>query len=85
MQRRVLPTTPRIAIAGAGLASLIGITGLALASDGTPAGLIALGASAATVGVGVARYRPAATSRQCARYQRRHQRLAGPRAGAKLV
>jgi hypothetical protein len=82
MQRRVSHATPRIAI-GAGLAGLVGITGLAMISDGMPAGLIILGASAATVGMGVARIRPAASS-QCARYQRRHQRLAGPRPGAKL-
>jgi hypothetical protein len=64
------------------LASLVGITGLAMLSDGMPAGLLVLGASAASVGMSVVRLRP--TSRQCARYQRRHQRLAGPRPGAKL-
>ena len=81
MQHRVSQRTPRIAIAGAGLAGLIGITGLAIASDGVPAGLLVLGASAATLGV--ARPRPPSSS-QCARYQRRHQRLARPRPGAKL-
>jgi hypothetical protein len=82
MQRHALQAKPRIAIASAGLAGLVGVTGLAIASDAAPAGLIALGA--ATIGVGVVSLRPTGTSRQCARYQRRHQRLAGPRPGAKL-
>jgi hypothetical protein len=73
-----------MAIAGAGLASLVGITGLAMLSDGMPAGLLVLGASAASVGLGVARLRPTASSRQCTRYQRYHRPLAGPRPGAKL-
>jgi hypothetical protein len=82
MPRRALQAKPRIAIAGAGLAGLVGMTGLAIASDAAPAGLIALGA--ATVGIGVVSLRPGAISRPCARYQRSHQRLAGPRPGAKL-
>lgn len=82
MQRRALQAKPRIAIASAGLAGLVGVTGLVLASDAAPAGLIALGA--ASVGVGVMSLRPAGSSRRCARYQRQHQRLAGPRPGAKL-
>jgi hypothetical protein len=82
MQRRALQTKPRLAIVGAGLAGLVGVTGLAIATDTPPVGLFALGA--ATVGVGVMSLRPAGTSRPCARYQRRHQRLAGPRKGAKL-
>jgi hypothetical protein len=82
MQSRALRAKPRIAIASAGLAGLVGVTGLAIASDAAPAGLIALGA--ATVGIGVMSLRPAGTSRQCARYQRQHRRLAGPRPGAKL-
>jgi len=82
MQRRAHPPKPRIAIAGAGLAGLVGMTGLAIATDAPSAGLIALGA--ATVGIGVVSLRPGANSRQCTRYQRRHQRLAGPRPGAKL-
>lgn len=69
-----------MALAGAALAGLVGMTGAA--SEGSvPLGLIAIGASAATLGL----TRRGTLSRMTrARYEKRHKPLAGPRPGAWL-
>ncbi len=78
MRSRASHAAPRMALAGAALAGLVGMTGAA-AENSVPLGLIALGASAATFGL--TRRAPRTTR---ARYEKSHKPLAGPRPGARL-
>jgi hypothetical protein len=84
MPHRAFHAPPRAAITGTVIAGFVGVTGAAAVAQGLSLGLFVLGASAAGIGVGVARLTGPLRRNARARYERRHRRLAGPRPGARL-
>jgi hypothetical protein len=83
MLERVFRAAPRKAVLGAAMAGVVGLSGSIAAAQDVPFGVIILILSASGVGASVAGLLGPPSS-QRARYERGHERLAGPRTGARL-